>query len=194
MRRIVSQIKTDSEEFLANQGFHRSNATELDRRLDAVRPGGSERARKLHTGRGKLLVRDRIERLLDPSTPFLEFSPLAGHEVYESELPAAGVITGIGTVHGRQVVVIANDATVKGGTYHPLTVKKHLRAQEIAQENRLPCIYLVDSGGAFLPLQAEVFPDRDHFGRIFYNQARMSARSEERRVGKECRSRWSPYH
>ena len=175
MRRIVSQIKNDSEEFRANQEFHRARAAELDRRLDAVRPGGSERARGLHTGRGKLLVRDRIERLLDAATPFLEFSPLAGHEVYESELPAAGVITGIGTVHGRQVVVIANDATVKGGTYHPLTVKKHLRAQEIAQENHLPCIYLVDSGGAFLPLQAEVFPDRDHFGRIFYNQARMSA-------------------
>jgi acetyl-CoA carboxylase carboxyltransferase component len=175
MRRLASQIRTDTDEFRSNQAFHRERADELDRLMEEVRPGGSEKARKLHTDRGKLLVRERIERLLDPATPFLEFSPLAAHGVYDGPLPAAGLITGIGTVHGRQVVVVANDATVKGGTYHPLTVKKHLRAQEIAQENHLPCIYLVDSGGAFLPLQADVFPDRDHFGRIFYNQARMSA-------------------
>ncbi|RKZ16444.1 methylcrotonoyl-CoA carboxylase [bacterium] len=175
MRRIVSQIQTDSAEFRANEAFHRGNAAELDRRLDEARVGGSEKARELHHSRGKLLVRERIERLIDPATPFLEFSPLAADGVYESALPAAGLVTGIGTIHGRQVVIVANDATVKGGTYHPLTVKKHLRAQEVAQENHLPCIYLVDSGGAFLPLQAEVFPDRDHFGRIFYNQARMSA-------------------
>ena len=138
MRRIVSQIKTSTDEFRANQAFHRAQADELDRRLEVARAGGSEKARTLHTGRGKLLVRDRIERLLDPATPFLELSPLAAHEVYESALPAAGLVTGIGTIHGRQVMIVANDATVKGGTYHPLTVKKHLRAQEIAQENRLP--------------------------------------------------------
>jgi 3-methylcrotonyl-CoA carboxylase beta subunit/propionyl-CoA carboxylase len=177
MRRIVSQINTDSPEFRENEEFHRERAAELQRRLDAARVGGSEKARDLHTGRGKLLVRDRIDRLIDPATPFLELSPLAAHEVYESDLPAAGLVTGIASIHGRQAVIVANDATVKGGTYHPLTVKKHLRAQEIALENRLPCIYLVDSGGAFLPLQAEVFPDREHFGRIFYNQARMSAMS-----------------
>jgi 3-methylcrotonyl-CoA carboxylase beta subunit/propionyl-CoA carboxylase len=177
MRRIVSQIQTSSDEFRANEAFHRERADELDRQLATARAGGSEKARALHTDRGKLLVRDRIERLIDPATPFLELSPLAAMDVYESPLPAAGMVTGVGTIHGRQVMIVANDATVKGGTYHPLTVKKHLRAQEIAQENRLPCIYLVDSGGAFLPLQAEVFPDRDHFGRIFYNQARMSALS-----------------
>jgi acetyl-CoA carboxylase carboxyltransferase component len=177
MRRYKSAIQTGSEEFLENRRVNLGHAEELQSRLDEIRQGGSQKARDLHTGRGKLLVRDRIDRLLDPGSPFLELSPLAAHEVYPKPTPAAGLITGIGNVHGRQVMIVANDATVKGGTYYPLTVKKHLRAQEVALENRLPCIYLVDSGGAFLPLQAEVFPDREHFGRIFYNQARMSALS-----------------
>jgi acetyl-CoA carboxylase carboxyltransferase component len=150
---------------------------ELRERLQAARRGGGEAAREKHRARGKLFVRDRIERLLDPETPFLELSPLAAWGMYGGEVHAAGLVTGVGVVHGREVMVVANDATVKAGTYYPLTVKKHLRAQEIALENGLPCIYLVDSGGAFLPLQAEVFPDREHFGRIFYNQARMSARN-----------------
>ena len=175
MRRIASQVRTESDDFQRHAAFHRDRAAELRERLAATARGGSDKARELHTSRGKLLVRERIEHLIDAGTPFLELSPLAAHEVYDDPLPAAGLVTGIGNVHGRQVMIVANDATVKGGTYHPLTVKKHLRAQEIAQENRLPCVYLVDSGGAFLPLQAEVFPDRDHFGRIFYNQARMSA-------------------
>src|SRR4030095_10842883 len=138
-------------------------------RLAQARLGGSEKARKKHTDRGKLLVRERVDRLLDPGSPFLELSALAATGMYggENAVPSAGVVTGIGRVSGREVVVVANDATVKGGTYYPITVKKHVRAQEIALENRLPCVYLVDSGGAFLPLQAEVFPDRDHFGRIF---------------------------
>ncbi|OCT50426.1 putative methylcrotonoyl-CoA carboxylase beta chain, mitochondrial [Cladophialophora carrionii] len=140
-----------------------------------ISQGGPEKARKKHIERGKMLARDRVTALIDPGSPFLELSPLAAHEVYEDEVPAAGVITGIGTVEGVTCMIVANDATVKGGTYYPLTVKKHLRAQEIAQQNRLPCIYLVDSGGANLPNQANVFPDRDHFGRIFFNQARMSA-------------------
>jgi acetyl-CoA carboxylase carboxyltransferase component len=140
-----------------------------------VRQGGPESARARHTQAGKLLVRDRIARLLDPGSPFLELSPLAGWGLYEGAAPSAGIVTGIGKIHGLAVMVVANDATVKGGTYFPITVKKHLRAQEIARENRLPCFYLVDSGGAFLPLQDEVFPDRDHFGRIFFNQAQMSA-------------------
>src|SRR6187397_1422693 len=137
--------------------------------------GGSESARERHVSRGKLLPRDRVDALLDPGSPFLELSPLAANGMYGGDAPAAGIITGVGRVSGRRCVVVANDATVKGGTYYPITVKKHLRAQEIALHNRLPCIYLVDSGGAFLPLQDEVFPDREHFGRIFYNQARMSA-------------------
>ena len=136
--------------------------------------GGGERARQRHVDRGKLLPRDRVDALLDPGTPFLELSPLAAHGMYDGDAPAAGIITGIGRVAGRECVVVANDATVKGGTYYPMTVKKHLRAQEVALQNRLPCIYLVDSGGAFLPMQDEVFPDRDHFGRIFYNQAKLS--------------------
>src|SRR3954470_16837328 len=148
---------------------------ELRDRLATARQGGSVAARQKHTDRGKLLVRDRVDRLLDPGSPFLELSPLAAHEMYGGGVPAAGVVTGIGRVSGREVVVVANDATVKGGTYYPLTVKKHLRAQTVAADNHLPCIYLVDSGGAFLPLQDEVFPDRDHFGRIFFNQARLSA-------------------
>ncbi len=159
----------------ANQEAMAAQVETLRERLRTVREGGGEAARRKHTDRGKLLVRDRIERLLDPGSPFLELSPLAAWELYGGEVPAAGIVIGIGVVHGREVMVVANDATVKAGTYYPLTVKKHLRAQEIALENHLPCIYLVDSGGAYLPLQAEVFPDRDHFGRIFYNQARMSA-------------------
>src|SRR4029079_16266737 len=128
-----------------------------------------------HRAQGKLPVRERIERLLDPGTPFLEFSALAAHGMYDDEAPGAGIVPGIGRITGREALIIANDATVKGGTYYPMTVKKHLRAQEIALAHRLPCVYLVDSGGAFLPMQAEVFPDPEHFGRIFYNQARMSA-------------------
>ena len=148
---------------------------DLRARLAKAREGGPERARERHTKAGKLLPRDRVERLLDPGTAFLELSPLAAFGLYDDEAPGAGIITGIGRVSGNECVIVANDATVKGGSYYPLTVKKHLRAQEIALENRLPCLYLVDSGGAFLPRQDEVFPDRDHFGRIFYNQARMSA-------------------
>ncbi|MEA2255334.1 MAG: 3-methylcrotonyl-CoA carboxylase beta subunit [Solirubrobacteraceae bacterium] len=151
-------------------------AAQLRERLAQVRLGGGARARERHVGRGKLLVRERIDRLLDPGSPFLELSPLAAWELYEDDVPAAGIVTGIGRVQGVECMVVANDATVKGGTYYPVTVKKHLRAQEIAAENRLPCIYLVDSGGAFLPLQDEVFPDREHFGRIFFNQANLSAR------------------
>src|SRR5271167_3329672 len=147
----------------------------LREKIDQVRLGGPEGARTRHTSRGKLLVRERIRLLLDPGTPFLELSALAANGMYADDAPGSGLVTGIGRLQGREVVVVANDATVKGGTYYPMTVKKHLRAQEIALENRLPCVYLVDSGGAFLPLQAEVFPDREHFGRIFYNMARMSA-------------------
>ncbi|MBT3659535.1 MAG: methylcrotonoyl-CoA carboxylase [Rhodospirillaceae bacterium] len=148
---------------------------ELHATVSTIKQGGGEAARTKHTGRGKMLPRERIRRLLDPGSPFLEFSQLAGHEMYDDPVPAGGIITGIGRVSGNEVVVVANDATVKGGTYYPITVKKHLRAQEVAEQNRLPCIYLVDSGGAFLPAQDDVFPARDHFGRIFYNQARMSS-------------------
>ena len=144
---------------------------ELRERSAEARRGGGEKAQRRHRERGKLPVRQRIERLLDPGTAFLELSPLAAFGMYDGRVPAAGIVTGIGRVSGREVMVVANDATVKGGTYYPMTVKKHLRAQEIAEQNHLPCIYLVDSGGAFLPLQDEVFPDREHFGRIFYNQA-----------------------
>ena len=172
---LKSHIKTHSEDFKINQEKNLSLAQELEERLLQARAGGGTEARAKHEKRGKLFVRDRIQKLIDPGTRFLELSPLAAHEMYEGAAPSAGVVTGIGVIHGREVMIIANDATVKGGTYFPLTVKKHLRAQEIAQENHLPCIYLVDSGGAYLPLQAEVFPDRDHFGRIFYNQAQMSA-------------------
>src|ERR687892_827146 len=149
---------------------------ELRERLARVREGGSPAARDRHLARGKLLVRDRVDRLLDPGSPFLELSPLAAFGMYDDAVPAAGIVTGIGRVNGRECVVVANDATVKGGTYYPMTVKKHLRAQQVASDNRLPCIYLVDSGGAYLPMQDEVFPDREHFGRIFFNQANMSAR------------------
>src|SRR5215216_35759 len=172
---IQSQIDIRSDEFKANSAAYERLVEELRGVLDEVREGGKAEARAKHTARGKLFVRERIERLLDPDTAFLELSPLAAYEVYPDDVPAAGIVTGIGRVAGQEVVIVANDATVKGGTYYPLTVKKHLRAQEIAQQNHLPCIYLVDSGGAFLPLQADVFPDRDHFGRIFFNQAQMSA-------------------
>ncbi|WP_314412094.1 carboxyl transferase domain-containing protein [Streptomyces kroppenstedtii] len=163
-----------SEAWRNNEAAHRALVDELRHKLAAARLGGGERARARHTARGKLLPRDRVDTLLDPGSPFLELAPLAADGLYEGQAPAAGVIAGIGRVAGRECVVVANDATVKGGTYYPMTVKKHLRAQEVALENRLPCVYLVDSGGAFLPMQDEVFPDRDHFGRIFYNQARMS--------------------
>ncbi|WP_066913194.1 carboxyl transferase domain-containing protein [Millisia brevis] len=159
-----------------NRGRHTKLVAELRDKLDAVALGGGERARQRHIDRGKLLPRDRVDRLLDPGSPFLEFSALAAGDMYDDASPGAGMIAGIGRVSGRLCVIVANDATVKGGTYYPMTVKKHLRAQEIALENRLPCLYLVDSGGAFLPEQDNVFPDRDHFGRIFYNQAQLSAR------------------
>ena len=172
---LQSTIQPDSDEFKKNQASMEALVLQLKERLTKVARGGSARAVELHRSRGKLLARERIERLLDPNTPFLEFSALAAWDVYNNDAPSAGIVTGIGVIHGKEVIVLANDSTVKGGSYYPLTVKKHLRAQEVAQENRLPCVYLVDSGGAFLPLQAEVFPDREHFGRIFYNQARMSA-------------------
>jgi len=168
---------------LCGMGEMRALVDDLRARLDAVRgggAGGSEAARTKHLDRGKLLVRDRVDRLLDPGSPFLELSPLAAYDMYGGDIASAGIVTGIGRVSGQECVVVANDATVKGGTYYPMTVKKHLRAQEVARVNHLPCIYLVDSGGAFLPMQDEVFPDRDHFGRIFFNQARMSATPEMR--------------
>ncbi|MCT2591073.1 methylcrotonoyl-CoA carboxylase [Streptomyces sp. N2-109] len=171
---LVSTVDPASDSGLANAAAHRELAAELRARLAAARLGGGERARARHAARGKLLPRERVDTLLDQGSPFLELAPLAAGGMYGDAAPAAGVIAGIGRVSGREVVVVANDATVKGGTYYPMTVKKHLRAQEVALENRLPCVYLVDSGGAFLPMQDEVFPDRDHFGRIFYNQARMS--------------------
>lgn len=172
---LTSQLDPRSTEFADNVAYHRVLVEELDRRLARAAGGGGEKARNKHTERGKLLARDRITALLDPGSPFLEIAPLAAEGMYDDAAPGAGMVAGIGRVQGLEVVVVANDATVKGGTYFPMTVKKHLRAQEIARENRLPCIYLVDSGGAFLPLQDEVFPDREHFGRIFYNQARLSA-------------------
>jgi acetyl-CoA carboxylase carboxyltransferase component len=175
MERLTSQIQTSSAQFAANTAHHRQLAAELKARVATARLGGGAEALVRHTEQGKLPVRDRLMKLLDPEAPFLELSPLAANGLYEGEAPGAGLVTGIGRVEGREVLVIANDATVKGGTYFPITVKKHLRAQQVALENRLPCVYLVDSGGAFLPLQADVFPDREHFGRIFFNQARMSA-------------------
>jgi len=175
MERIPSRVRTDTGEFRENRAYHLQLVAELRERLRIVRQGGGERALRRQRELGKLTARERIERLLDPDSPFLELSPLAAWEMYDNEAPSAGIVTGIGRVSGVECVIVANDATVKGGTYFPITVKKHLRAQEIALQNRLPCIYLVDSGGAYLPLQAEVFPDRDHFGRIFYNQARLSA-------------------
>ncbi|MEK6644165.1 MAG: carboxyl transferase domain-containing protein [Planctomycetota bacterium] len=175
MDAIQSRIIPTDPVFLENKAHMEAQVAELKQRVGVVKQGGGAAAVEKHTGRGKLVVRDRIERLIDPDSPFLELSPLSAWEMYDNDAPSAGVVTGIGRVQGRQCLIVANDATVKGGTYYPITVKKHLRAQEIALENHLPCIYLVDSGGAYLPLQAEVFPDKEHFGRIFYNQARMSA-------------------
>src|SRR5690554_3524778 len=172
---LQTQINPRSDGFQANEASMRAVVMKLRELTAAIAQGGGEKARVRHESRGKLFVRDRIDHLIDEGSPFLEFSALAAHEVYDSAVPAAGVVTGIGRISGVECVIVANDATVKGGTYFPLTVKKHLRAQEIARENRLPCIYLVDSGGANLPNQDQVFPDRDHFGRIFYNQATMSA-------------------
>ena len=176
MPTIKTRIKADSTDFAANDKANRQLAAELKEAHARVAEGGSERARKKHLARGKLLPRDRVRALVDRGSPFLEIGQLAAYGLYDDEVPAAGIIAGIGQVCDVDCVIVANDATVKGGTYYPLTVKKHLRAQEIAEQNGLPCIYLVDSGGAFLPLQDEVFPDRDHFGRIFYNQARLSAK------------------
>lgn len=177
MSKLISQINPASQEFKDNQACMQSLVDELRTRVTQITLGGDEKARARHRQHGKLLPRERLQQLLDPGTPFLELSQLAAYEVYDDVVPAAGVIAGIGHVSGIECMIVVNDATVKGGTYYPLTVKKHLRAQEIALANHLPCIYLVDSGGAFLPLQDEVFPDRDHFGRIFYNQAQMSAQN-----------------
>jgi acetyl-CoA carboxylase carboxyltransferase component len=174
MDRLVSRIDPSSPEFQSRKKTMEALVAKLREEIAKARQGGAGRQR--HLEQKKMMVRDRVDALLDPGSPFLELSALAAHGLYDGEAPGAGLVTGIGRVSGREVMVIANDATVKGGTYLPMTVKKHLRAQEIAEQNRLPCVYLVDSGGAFLPLQAEVFPDRDHFGRIFYNQARMSAK------------------
>ena len=177
MATIKSKINPNSADFAANAAAMQAQVDDLHGILDRVRQGGGSKACERHTSRGKLLPRERVQGLLDPGSPFLELSALAAYNVYGEDVPAAGVITGIGRVSGQECVIVANDATVKGGSYYPLTVKKHLRAQAIAAENNLPCIYLVDSGGANLPRQDEVFPDRDHFGRIFFNQANMSARN-----------------
>src|SRR5580700_8392573 len=173
---LESRLERHSESFQKNAQRMERLVAELRERLTAVRGGGGQDAVDKHRRRNKLTARERIERLIDPGSDLLELSPLAAVDMYSNDSPAAGIITGIGIVEGQHCVIVANDATVKGGTYYPMTVKKHLRAQEIAEQNHLPCIYLVDSGGAFLPLQADVFPDRDHFGRIFYNQARMSGK------------------
>jgi acetyl-CoA carboxylase carboxyltransferase component len=175
MDRLQSQIRLDSPEYRENHAQLARLVAEFRDRLARVRDGGGAKSLQRHREQGKLPVRERIEKLIDPGSPFLELSPLAAWEMYDNDAPGAGIVTGIGRVSGHEALLVANDATVKGGTYYPITVKKHLRAQQIAIENRLPCIYLVDSGGAFLPLQADVFPDRTHFGRIFFNQARMSA-------------------
>jgi 3-methylcrotonyl-CoA carboxylase beta subunit len=175
MALLKTAIDRAGETFRTNATAMRALVADLQQKLEKIALGGGEAARQRHLARGKLLPRDRIAALIDPGAPFLEFSPLAGYQLYEDDVPAGGIITGIGPVMGRECMIVANDATVKGGTYYPITVKKHLRAQEIARQNHLPCIYLVDSGGAFLPHQDEVFPDRDHFGRIFYNQATLSA-------------------
>jgi acetyl-CoA carboxylase carboxyltransferase component len=176
MYRIESKVDLKSDQFKANDTANREAHRLFKERLEQVKLGGPERSRTRHTERGKLLPRDRVARLLDKNTPFLELSPLAAYDMYDNDAPSAGIICGVGVVHGREVMVIANDATVKGGTYYPMTILKHARAQEIAEQNNLPCVYLVDSGGIFLPLQAGTFPDKDHFGRIFYNEARMSAK------------------
>ncbi len=176
METLATGARPHSDDFVANDASQRALVSELRERLERVGRGGSEASRNRHSARGKLLPRDRIDYLLDRGSPFLEVGALAAYGMYDDESPGAGIITGIGLVSGRLCMIVCNDATVKGGSYYPMTVKKHLRAQEIASENLLPCIYLVDSGGAYLPLQDDVFPDREHFGRIFYNQSRMSAR------------------
>ena len=175
MTQLSSSMDTRSPAYAANRAHMEGLTADLREKVAQIQLGGGPAARERHVQRGKMLARDRIKRLLDPGSPFLELSQFAAFEVYEDEVPSAGIVTGIGRIEGRECVIVANDATVKGGTYFPITVKKHLRAQEIARENRLPCLYLVDSGGAFLPHQDQVFPDREHFGRIFYNQATMSA-------------------
>src|ERR1044072_2942986 len=172
---LTSQLDREAEEFARRRGRMEELVAELRERTAQVARGGGEEATERHRSRGKLPARERAGLLVDPGTAFLELNALAAWELYDGGAPSAGIVTGIGVVEGRECVIVANDATVKGGSYFPLTVKKHLRAQEVAEQNRLPCIYLVDSGGAFLPLQAEVFPDRDHFGRIFFNQAPMAA-------------------
>ena len=172
---LRTELDSGSPEFAENATAMRALVQDLRAQVANAELGGGDTARQRHLSRGKLLPRDRVRGLIDPGTPFLEFSQLAAHGMYGGEVPSAGIITGIGRVSGRECVIVANDATVKGGTYFPLTVKKHLRAQEVARTNRLPCIYLVDSGGAFLPQQDEIFPDREHFGRIFFNQANLSA-------------------
>jgi 3-methylcrotonyl-CoA carboxylase beta subunit len=176
MPHIESKLNPRGDDFKANAAAMQTIVDDLRAKVAAIAAGGGEAARNKHVARGKLLPRDRVQMLLDPGTPFLEFSQLAAYEMYDGAAPAAGIITGIGRVAGQECVIVCNDATVKGGTYYPMTVKKHLRAQEIAEQNNLPCIYLVDSGGANLPNQDDVFPDRDHFGRIFYNQANLSAK------------------
>ncbi len=176
MYRIESRINTKSKEFKDNKAYYLEKSAEFKDRLNEVKEGGPVAAHKKHKSRGKMTARERLQKLFDPNTPFLEFSSLAAYDMYDNDAPCAGLITGVGIVNGREVLVVANDATVKGGTYYPITILKHARAQEIAEQNRLPCIYLVDSGGIFLPMQAGVFPDKDHFGRIFYNQARLSAK------------------
>jgi 3-methylcrotonyl-CoA carboxylase beta subunit len=170
---LTSRIDEGADTFRRHAGYNRALARELRERVAEAALGGTETHRERHVARGKLLPRDRVGRLLDPGSPFLEIGQLAACDMYKGEVPGAGMIAGIGRVSGRETMIVCNDATVKGGTYFPMTVKKHLRAQEIALQNRLPSVYLVDSGGANLPHQAEVFPDRDHFGRIFYNQAQM---------------------
>src|SRR5690606_21614517 len=173
--RLNSSALPSSDTFRANRAAHEAMLATVAEAAQIAAAGGGEKALARHVARGKMQPRERVSNLLDAGSPFLEIGATAAHGMYGGDAPAAGVIAGIGRVHGHEVMVVANDATVKGGTYYPMTVKKHLRAQEIAAENRLPCVYLVDSGGAFLPMQDEVFPDRDHFGRIFYNQAQMSA-------------------
>jgi len=175
MYKIESKIDTQSDEYKENFKYMKKIVAEYKKRFAEVQKGGPQKYRELHKSRKKLLVRERLEKLFDRNTPFLELTPLAAYDLYDNEAPSAGVITGIGVIHGREVLVVANDATVKGGTYFPMTIKKHVRAQEVAMKNRLPCIYLVDSGGIFLPRQSGTFPDKEHFGRIFFNQARLSA-------------------
>ncbi|NNE57319.1 MAG: methylcrotonoyl-CoA carboxylase, partial [Hellea sp.] len=177
MPKLTSKVNPESAEFKANAAHMGSLVADLEAKVATIAEGGSERARKKHLDRGKLLPRERVERLLDPGTPFLELSQMAAYDCYgDTEVPAAGIITGIGRVSGREVMILCNDATVKGGTYFPLTCKKQGRAQEIAEKNHLPCVYMVDSGGGHLPSQAEIFPDRGHFGQCFYNQSVMSAK------------------